>query len=77
MNLRATRSTYPVSGLVGEIQLALHGLKRHPGRLGHHLEVHGLVGLQADHQLVASTLATEDVSRDVTELHTYLGLALV
>lgn len=38
-----------VSVAVGQVQLRLLGVEEHAGLLGHHLGVHGLVGLHADH----------------------------
>ena len=63
--------------LVGQVELTLCGLKGHPWLLGHKLEVHGLVGLQPDNQLISLCLSIEDVSRDVTKLNTNLSLALI
>ena len=66
-----------VSALVGEVQLRLLGAEVDPRFLGGHLQVDGLVGLHADHQLVAHAALGEDVAGDVGELQPHLGLALV
>ena len=66
-----------VPGVVGEVEFGLLDVEAHAGRLGHHLAVDGLAGLDADHQLVADGVAAEDVAGDVAELHPDLGLALV
>lgn len=68
---------YPKSQLVGHVQFTLHRLKGHPWLLGHQLQVHGLVGLQPDHQLIPSRLPMEDISWHVTELDPNLCLPLI
>ena len=62
---------------VGQVQFGGLGLEVHARPLGHELEVDGLVGLHADHELVAVGLAGEDVAGHVLELDAHFGFALV
>jgi hypothetical protein len=61
---------------VGEIQLGNHGLHAQARELRVHLNVHALVGLDADNKLVAGNVL-ENARGDVLELDTDLGLLLV
>lgn len=68
---------YPVSAVVGQVQLRLLRTEVDSGFLAHHLGVDGLVGLNADHQLVPPALRVKDVSRNVGELQPHLCLPLI
>jgi hypothetical protein len=61
---------------VGEIQLGNHGLHAQARELRVHLDVHTLVGLNADDKLVAGNVL-EDTRGNVLELNADLGLLLV
>lgn len=61
---------------VGEVELSHNRLHGQARQLGVHLDVHGLVGLDADNELVARDVL-ENSGGNVTELDTDLGLLLV
>ena len=61
---------------VSEIQLGNHGLHAQARKLGVHLDVHALVGLNADHKLVTGDVL-ENARCDILELNADLGLLLV
>ena len=66
-----------VSAAIGQVQHRLLMVEEHAGLLGHHLGVHGLVGLHADHQLTALALLLEDVTGHVSELQRHLSFVLI
>lgn len=68
---------YPVSAVVGQVQLCLFRAEIDSGFLAHHLGVDGLVGLHTHHQLVPPALSVKDVSRNVCELQPHLCLPLI
>ena len=61
---------------VGEIQLGNHGLHAQARELRVHLDVHTLVGLDADDKLVAGNVL-ENARGDILELNADLSLLLV
>lgn len=61
---------------IGQVELGHHGLHGQTGQLGVHLDIHRLVGLDADDQLVARNIL-ENARGDITELNADLGLLLV
>lgn len=69
--------TYPKTSFVGKVQLTLQGFKGHSRLLGHGFHVHCLIRLQSDHKLIPTTLAIKNVSRNIPELNTHFGLALI
>lgn len=62
--------------LVGHVELDGDGLGHETGKLVVELDVDGLVGLDAENQLVANDVR-EDTRGDVLELDTDLNLALI
>ena len=70
-----TNVSVPIS--VRQIQLALQGFKGHSWLLRHGLDVHCLVWLKPNDELVTTALPTKDVPGNVTELDTNFGLSLV
>ena len=75
--VRIRQTDVSVAGPVCQVQLALQGFKGHSRLFCHGLDVHGLVGLKANDELVATTLPTKNVPRNVTELDTNFGLSFV
>lgn len=61
---------------VGQVQLGHHRLHGQTGKLGVHLDVDGLVGLDTDDQLVAGNVL-ENTRGHILELNADLSLLLV
>lgn len=61
---------------IGEIQLSHDGLHGQARQLGVHLDVHRLVGLHSDNQLVTRDIL-ENTRCDIAELNTDFGLLLI
>ena len=75
--VRIRKANISVASSVRQVQLALQGFKGHSRLFGHGLDVHGLVGLKANDELVATTLPAKNVPGNIAELDTNFGLSLV
>lgn len=76
-SLMNVENTCLISALVGEVQLCLLRAEVHARFLAHHLGVDCFIGLHTDHQLIAATLISKNVTRDICELQPNFGLPLV
>lgn len=66
-----------IAGPVRQVQLALQGFKGHSWLFCHGLDVHGLVWLKPNDELIPTTLPAKNVPGNVSELDTNFSLSLI